>query len=276
MMEILKHCQIELLKILGIVCVIIGLFSLVIKYRSLRMKKAIVGLEFGAGTLLIADMASYFYDGNQSTAGHLILRISTFLLYFMICFEMYAFNSFVCSNIMGREKLRVLPKRIPAGFMISSAGMTMAAVAHFTGLYYTIDAGNDYQRSPFFIISYVFPIAAMIIQLSLIVQYRKFFEHFQEDRIQVIGNAEYAYITSEPEEKISSETGAATAGAAASGFFAGSSSFLPVFAIAAMILLEREIRMYISKRTAKTTSMTIPASMSISPVGRCVPRSTAN
>lgn len=175
-MELIKLYQLELLKILGIICIILGLFSTVIKFRSVRMKNSIVGLELGAGVLLLADMFSYLYDGDQSRLGYWIVRIGCFLPFFMICFELYAFNSFLCSNIMGREKLRKLPKRLLVGFIVPSVGMTMAVIAHFTGLYYTFDQANNYHRAHLFLLSFIFPVTVIVIQLSLVFQYRKFFD----------------------------------------------------------------------------------------------------
>lgn len=174
-MEILKQYQLELLKICGIICVILGFFASIVKYQSLRRKRALINIEFSAGILLISELFSYIYDGNMTSFGSCMLRLCNFLVYFLVCFETYSFNAYICSLLMGREKLRKLPKRITAGFVVSSVGMTMVLVSRLAGgLYYTFDSFNCYHRSPLFIISYLFPVAVLLLQISLIIQYRKF------------------------------------------------------------------------------------------------------
>lgn len=175
-MEFFKLFQLELLKILGIICIVLGLFSTVVKFRSVRMKKAIVGLEFGAGIMLVSDMASYIYDGDSSKFGYWTERITCFIPFFMICFEVYAFSAFIASNILGRGKLRKPPKSLLACYMISAAGMLMSVIANFTGLYYTFDVANNYQRAPLFLISFIFPVTVIAIQLSLVIRYKSFFD----------------------------------------------------------------------------------------------------
>ncbi|MBR2527085.1 MAG: HD domain-containing protein [Blautia sp.] len=51
--------------------------------------------------------------------------------------------------------------------------MVIVIVSQFTGFYYTFDELNRYQRAPGFIICYTIPLSILLLQLSVILQYRK-------------------------------------------------------------------------------------------------------
>ncbi|MBR4443639.1 MAG: HD-GYP domain-containing protein, partial [Clostridia bacterium] len=51
--------------------------------------------------------------------------------------------------------------------------MAMVAISQFTGLYYTFDAMNQYQRAPGFIVCYMIPLSILVLQISVILQYRR-------------------------------------------------------------------------------------------------------
>ncbi|MCR4767817.1 MAG: HD-GYP domain-containing protein [Saccharofermentans sp.] len=51
----------------------------------------------------------------------------------------------------------------------------LLVISQFTGLYYTFDANNNYVRSPYFVISMIIPLTILLLQLSVILQYRKYF-----------------------------------------------------------------------------------------------------
>ena len=53
--------------------------------------------------------------------------------------------------------------------------MILLVISQFTGLYYTIDANNVYHRSPGYMIGMIIPMVVLVLQLSLIIQYRNHF-----------------------------------------------------------------------------------------------------
>lgn len=46
-------------------------------------------------------------------------------------------------------------------------GMILVVISQFTGLYYTFDESNTYQRAPGFIVCYLVPIVTLLLQLSV-------------------------------------------------------------------------------------------------------------
>ncbi len=167
-----EKIQLQLLCIAACLCLFISFFILVIKYQSLKEKKAVLMLEVNTALLLFADVASHVFDGKPDSVSRLILQISSFLLFFLINFGLYAFNSYLLVLFMGRTKLLKLPKRLLICFILSSFEMSVIAAGHFFGWFYYIDEENFYHRGPLFILSFIVPIVIFVLQASVAVQHR--------------------------------------------------------------------------------------------------------
>ena len=68
-------------------------------------------------------------------------------------------------------------RRIAAGYAIAALGMALVVVSQFTHLYYTFDAQNYYHRTVWHPISLLIPMVGMLLDGSLLVQYRKSLNH---------------------------------------------------------------------------------------------------
>ena len=66
-----------------------------------------------------------------------------------------------------------MPKRLYFCEMLFLIGSILLIISQFTGLYYTFDENNTYSRSSGYIICYIIPILILLIQNSLVIQYRK-------------------------------------------------------------------------------------------------------
>ena len=71
------------------------------------------------------------------------------------------------------EKKRDKDIRIRVTSLISVAGILMVVISQFTDLYYYFDAENFYHRNSAYVISMILPLICMLIDLSLLIQYRK-------------------------------------------------------------------------------------------------------
>lgn len=130
-------------------------------------------LESSAMLLVIADHFAYIYRGDTGTLGWWIVRISNFLTFFLMLVVLFAFNQYLIDLYTHEGRLSRTPRRLKAAGILSLVGMALVILSQFTGLYYTFDAMNRYQRAPGFFISYVIPMTMLILQLSVILQYRK-------------------------------------------------------------------------------------------------------
>ena len=123
--------------------------------------------------LLIADRESYIFRGNTSVLGFWMVRISNFLVFFMSLLDIYSFNFFLV-NLYKEEKKKEIPMGLKISKIVILLGIVLLIISQFTGLYYTFDSQNRYQRSDkFFFICYIVPLGALVIQLFVIIKNRK-------------------------------------------------------------------------------------------------------
>jgi HD-GYP domain-containing protein (c-di-GMP phosphodiesterase class II) len=65
--------------------------------------------------------------------------------------------------------------RLKINEIIISVGVLLLIISQFTGMYYTFDEHNRYQRTDGYIISAVIPLIVWLIAVTIVVQYRKSF-----------------------------------------------------------------------------------------------------
>ena len=114
----------------------------------------------------------YEYRGDERAFGGFAVRISNAMNYFLILLILLLVSQFIidlCRNEGGMTKL---PLRMRACVALFVIGTALIIVTQFTGLYYTFDAHNNYQRSPGNAFSYVIPFLMVIVMESVLVQYR--------------------------------------------------------------------------------------------------------
>lgn len=138
---------------------------------NLRSQTALVAIEFTVAFLLISDAFAWSFRGASGTAGSIIVRASNFLVFFTSDLILFLFNEWVVSYLFASEE--ALPKRVKIIKIISLIGMLLVIISQFTHLYYYFDAQNYYHRNTFYPISIVIPYCGMLLDLSLIIQYRK-------------------------------------------------------------------------------------------------------
>ena len=173
MFELIKAHQLNIMIGLSSVCFAVGLFALFTKSLVKRRRIIIADMEFSASILLFADRLAYIYRGDTSLTGFYMVRITNFLVFFMTISVIHSFNMYLtdfCRNDLNLEKL---PVRLRAVEIITGIGWFLIIVSQFTGLYYYFDETNTYQRGNGFIICYIIPLVALVVQLSVIIQYAR-------------------------------------------------------------------------------------------------------
>jgi len=170
-MELLKSYQADIMMLMSGVCGVMALFVRMTHTMPRSRKIALMLLEISAMFLMVADRHAYLSRGDVSTLGWWMVRISNFLVFFLTLVTIYAFNMYLIDLFTHEGRLAAVPKRLKAAKILALAGMALVVISQFTGLYYTFDASNRYQRSPGFILCYVIPFSILVIQLSVIIQH---------------------------------------------------------------------------------------------------------
>ncbi|MCR5279428.1 MAG: HD domain-containing protein [Lachnospiraceae bacterium] len=171
MFELLQAYQLNIMLALSSICAVVGIFSLITKSLPRKRKLAIADMEFSAAILLYNDRLAYMFHGDISNKGYWLVRISNFLVFFMTISVLHAFNLYLsdlCRNEIGLSKP---PVRLKIVEVIVGIGWALVIISQFTGIYYTFDETNAYQRGPGFLICYAIPFIALFIQLSVVIQF---------------------------------------------------------------------------------------------------------
>lgn len=173
MLEYLIRHQENIMTVLAGMCGVIAVFVLFMKSLPKKRRRALLIVELCAMVTMIADCFAYAYRGNPSEAGYWIVRISNFLVFMMNIGVLYAFNAYLVNLYEDANSGKGF-KRLKVVNFLGLAGTVMLIVSQFTGLYYTFDASNTYQRGPGFILCYLFPAIMLILQITVIIQnYKK-------------------------------------------------------------------------------------------------------
>ncbi|MBR1861670.1 MAG: HD domain-containing protein [Lachnospiraceae bacterium] len=83
------------------------------------------------------------------------------------------FNLYLEDLYINEGGLKKIPLRLRISGVLFIVGTVFLIIGVATHLFYSFDEQNRYQRSPYFLLSYVFPLIIVIIQFTVIIQYRK-------------------------------------------------------------------------------------------------------
>ena len=172
-MDVLRQYQADIMLVLSGICGIIAVFVYMTNTMSKKRKLILMQLEINAMLLLIADRRAYIYRGDPSVLGWWMVRVSNFLVFFLILAVIYCFNLYLIDLYTHEGKLKAVPRRLKVVKGLALAGMAMVIVSQFTGFYYTFDAMNRYQRAPGFIVCYIVPLTIQLLLLSVILQHHE-------------------------------------------------------------------------------------------------------
>ena len=133
-------------------------------------RRTLFCMQLFTAILLGSDALAYGFRGYPGRTGWWMVTISNFLVFALSNIILIFFHTYVCC-FTKEQKNKII--RVKIGYGISTVGLLMVIVSQFTHLYYYIDVDNLYHRNPAYIISMLIPVAEMLLDLSLLVQYHK-------------------------------------------------------------------------------------------------------
>lgn len=170
MLDFIRQYQLDIMLMMSSVCLAIAFFAAISRRTPPRRKHALVLLEISSAVLLLADRFVYIYNGDMSALGFWMMRICNFAVYFCAPVITYAFTLYLSDVCVREGWYDETPKRLQVCFVLLIAGALLVIISQFTGLYYTFDEFNNYERAPGYIICYIVPAIAYGILISIIVQ----------------------------------------------------------------------------------------------------------
>ena len=172
-MEILRQYQADIMLVLAGICGIMALLVYMTNTMTKKRKHILMQLEIISVLLLVADRRAYIFRGDVSTLGWWMVRISNFMVFFLTLAIVYCFNMYLIDLYTHEGGLETAPRRLTVTRVLTLVGMALVIISQFTGLYYTFDEMNRYQRAPGFIICNFIPFLVLLLQMSVVLQYRR-------------------------------------------------------------------------------------------------------
>lgn len=153
-------------------CAIAALCIFLSSNYDREKRRYLILMESFASLLLLMDAMAHIFSGYPGVPGSVMVCISSFLVFllsdvFLLCFHIY-----VCVYLFSKRERRTL-KRVKAGYVIAAAGAAFVVILQFTHWYYYIDGDNCYHRAPLYIMSILLPAAGLLLDLTLLLQYKK-------------------------------------------------------------------------------------------------------
>lgn len=124
--------------------------------------------------LLFSDALAWGYRGGSGDAAYYMIRISNFLVFVLSDVLLMAFHGYVCCHLFVQKDEKKIPDfRVKGVYFIALLGVLVVILSQFTNWYYYFDAQNFYHRNSAFFLSLLIPFLGMILDLTLLIQYRK-------------------------------------------------------------------------------------------------------
>ena len=177
LLDILKAHQLNIMLFMSGICAILVVLAMMSKTLSRKRRHILAYVEAAGMILLLADRYAYIYRGNPTTLGFWMVRISNFLVYFLLLYLPHMLTLYLFDLLRNEGGQTVMPKRLYACEVLCAVGLALLIISQFTGLYYTFDAQNTYQRGSGNIICFVVPLVIMLLQISIEFQYRSALGH---------------------------------------------------------------------------------------------------
>ena len=171
MLFLQKH-QLNIMLFMSGICGILAVLTAIPRTLSPKRKSILAMMEVASMLLLLFDRAAYLYRGDLSELGGMMVRFSNGMVYFMQVFIPHLVTRYMYDLFREEGRLGFTPKRLRICEGLFFAGTALVIISQFTGLYYTFDAMNNYHRAPGFVLCYIIPLAMVVLQESVLIQYR--------------------------------------------------------------------------------------------------------
>ncbi len=175
MFDLIREHQLDIMLVLCAFCALMAIMLLITRFLPRRKKWILVMMELISMILLAFDRTAYIYRGDGSDPGFVMVRVSNFMVFFLTSAIVLCFNLYITDLLLTDGHLEKMPSRLIIAQFGAIAGMLLAVISAFSGLYYYFDENNVYHRGDGFLIAYLIPVIIPILQYTVILQYRKLF-----------------------------------------------------------------------------------------------------
>ena len=173
MVEFIRTYQLNIMLLLCGACGMMAILLLITRFLDAKRKWALFLMEVVAFFLLWFDRLAYIYAGDPSHKGYVMVRLSNFLVFFLTSGVVFSFNLYLKTLFAEVKDKEIAARLLDVVTVMTVLGMILSIVAAFRGIYYYFDETNTYHRGQGFLIAYIIPIIAPLIQYIAIRMYKK-------------------------------------------------------------------------------------------------------
>lgn len=161
-----------------IFCLIAALCMFMSRNFNREKRKWLLLLLLAGGSLLLSDALAWGYRGRPGAFSREMVYLSNFLVFVFSDVLLFLFHGYVCCCLFSEEERRKRVLGYPlfrcrGVFWIGISGVLLVVISQFTHFYYYIDGNNYYHRNPGYPVSLLLPMLGMLLDLSLMIQFRK-------------------------------------------------------------------------------------------------------
>ena len=167
-----KH-QLNIMLFLSGSCAIMTVMTVMTKSLPPNRRRILALLELAAVLLLLFDRFAYLYRGDVSLTGYWVVRISNFMVYYLTLYLMHEVTLYLIDLYSGKKIQDKSLERLRFCELLFAVGTLLLFISQFTGLYYTFDKLNRYQRAPGNFICFIIPLLISFLQFSVVLHLRK-------------------------------------------------------------------------------------------------------
>ncbi len=153
-------------------CLITALCMYLSNNFDQEKRKWLMLMQVFTAVLLANDAFAYIFRGYPGQTGSIFVHVTNFFVFALSVVVLCFFHAYVCSYLFTRDQALKLG-RVKFAYALCGIALLLVIVSQFTDLYYYFDEQNYYHRNTGYMISMLLPVVVMLIDLSLLVQYRK-------------------------------------------------------------------------------------------------------
>ncbi|MDR2964253.1 MAG: GHKL domain-containing protein [Treponema sp.] len=121
--------------------------------------------------IVLSDLIAWLMTGNLELYAYFLIRAANYFHYLFGAFILAALSLYMLAFIALKEKTPNLIKYTV--IILCATQVLLTTVSQFTNMYYLIDENNVYHRQGLYWLSQIFPAAGLIINMGIIIFYRK-------------------------------------------------------------------------------------------------------
>lgn len=139
-----------------------------------KKKLLLAYMELSSMLLLMMDALAWIFRGRADQIGYVWVRISNFTVFVVSDVILLLVHAYVCVNIFEQnphEERKLF--RVHLVYGIGILAIILVILSQFTHFYYYFDGSNTYHRNTGYPLTLGLGLLSMIIDLTLLLQYRK-------------------------------------------------------------------------------------------------------